>query len=93
MGPSVGQLLTHRGNLVLWASSKRSAATHRRAREADPSDVGSVDELARRSPIVVSVCSHAAMDLARSVAGFEGLFVDMNAVSPAIAAVIEAGGA
>ena len=87
------RLLTHRANLALWASSKSSAATDRRAHEADPSDVGSVDELARRSAIVVSVCSpHAATDLGRSVARFEGLFVDMNAVSPAITAVIEAGG-
>jgi hypothetical protein len=97
MGASVGQLLTHRGDVVLWASSKRSAATHRRAQGADFTDVGSVDELARRSAIVVSVCPpHGALDVARSVAGFEGLFVDMNAVSPAtarqIAALIEAGG-
>jgi 3-hydroxyisobutyrate dehydrogenase-like beta-hydroxyacid dehydrogenase len=56
-----------------------------------------VDEVVRTSDVILSVCPpHAALDVARSVAGFDGLFVDANAVSPAtareLAAVVEDGG-
>jgi 3-hydroxyisobutyrate dehydrogenase-like beta-hydroxyacid dehydrogenase len=98
MGAALGAVLRERGTTVLWASAGRSEATARRATDAGLEDVGEVDELARRSDVIVSVCPpHAAVDLARSVSGFRGLFVDANAVSPAtareIAAVVEAGGA
>ena len=83
--------------MVLWASSGRRAATALRAETADLRDVGSVDELSRRSELIVFVCPpDAALDVARSVSGFEGIFVDVNAVSPAtaraVAAAIETGG-
>lgn len=50
-----------------------------------------------RSDVVLSVCPpHAALDIARSVASFAGVYIDANAVSPetarGIAAVIEEGG-
>ncbi len=46
----------------------------------------------------MSICPpHAALDVARAVSGFEGTYVDANAISPAtarkVAAVIERGGA
>jgi 3-hydroxyisobutyrate dehydrogenase-like beta-hydroxyacid dehydrogenase len=98
MGAALGAALRTRGTTVLWASADRSEATARRATDSGLEDVGDVDELARRSDVIVSVCPpHAAVDLARFVSGFRGLFVDANAVSPAtareIAAVVEAGGA
>lgn len=98
MGAALGAALRARGTTVLWASAGRSEATAQRATDAGLEDVGDVDELARRSDVIVSVCPpHAAVDLARSVSAFRGLFVDANAVSPAtareIAAVVEAGGA
>ena len=77
--------------MVLWASSGRRAATALRAETADLRDVGSVDELSRRSELIVSVCPpDAALDVARSVSGFEGIFVDVNAVSPATARAVAA---
>jgi len=97
MGAALGAALRTRGTTVLWASAGRSEATARRATDAGLEDVGDVDELARRSDVIVSVCPpHAAIDLARSVSGFAGLFVDANAVSPTtvagIRAVIEGAG-
>jgi 3-hydroxyisobutyrate dehydrogenase-like beta-hydroxyacid dehydrogenase len=98
MGAAVGAALSARGTAVLWASAGRSEATARRAREAGLEDVGDVEELAPRSDAIVSVCPpHAAVDVARSLSGFTGLFVDANAVSPAtareIAAIVQGGGA
>lgn len=51
-------------------------------------DVGSIDALVRRADVIVSVCPPAsAMAVARSIcsAGFDGVYVDVNAVSPATA--------
>jgi 3-hydroxyisobutyrate dehydrogenase-like beta-hydroxyacid dehydrogenase len=98
MGAAIGGALLEGGHEVVWASSGRSEATAGRAAGAGLRDVENVDELARGSETIVSVCPpHAAADVARSVSGFEGVFVDANAVSPAtaraIAAEVEAGGA
>jgi 3-hydroxyisobutyrate dehydrogenase-like beta-hydroxyacid dehydrogenase len=87
-----------RGRPVLWASSGRSAETVRRADEADLRDVGTVEELAKSSDVVLSVCPpHGARAVAESIAGFGGIYVDANAVSPMtareIASVVEEGGA
>jgi 3-hydroxyisobutyrate dehydrogenase-like beta-hydroxyacid dehydrogenase len=61
-------------------------------------DAGSAGELARTCEVILSVCPpHAALDVARSVRGFRGVYVDANAVSPVtareIAAVVDGGGA
>ena len=97
MGAALGSVLQG-GTTVLWASAGRSDATARRAEEAGLQDVGTVDELAQRSNVIVSVCPpHAAFEVARTVSGFTGVYVDANAVSPettrAIAALVEEGGA
>src|SRR5919204_3279046 len=84
MGSALGAVLRRRGHAVLWASDGRSAETAARARAADLADAGSVAELAQRSDVILSVCPpHAAADVARSVAGFDGVYVDANAVAPA----------
>jgi 3-hydroxyisobutyrate dehydrogenase-like beta-hydroxyacid dehydrogenase len=71
---------------VLWASDGRSAETAQRAEDAGLEDAGTVDELARTSDVILSVCPpHAALDVARSVTGFTGVYVDANAISPATA--------
>ena len=98
MGAAVGAALRERGTAGLWASADRSEATARRAKDAGLEDVGDVGGLVRQSDVIVSVCPpHAAVDVARSVSGFAGLFVDANAVSPAtarkIAAIVEDSGA
>jgi 3-hydroxyisobutyrate dehydrogenase-like beta-hydroxyacid dehydrogenase len=84
MGSALASLLSVRGAAVLWASEGRSAATAERARALD--DAETVEELARRSDVILSVCPpHAAREVAESVRGFDGLYVDANAVSPATA--------
>src|SRR5438094_9761013 len=98
MGAAVGGVLRDRGQRVVWASEGRSAETRKRAEEAGLEDAGSVEELVRRSEVILSVCPpHAALEVAASVAGFEGVFVDANAIAPAtardVAAVVEAEGA
>jgi 3-hydroxyisobutyrate dehydrogenase-like beta-hydroxyacid dehydrogenase len=81
MGAAIGGLLHERGHEVRWASEGRSPDTVRRA--ARFADAGGVPALAAGVDVLLSVCPpHAALDVARSVAGFEGIYVDANAVSP-----------
>lgn len=96
MGAAVGQRLRELGLTVLWASDKRGADTVARAEKAGLLDVGSVGEMTRQCHVILSICPpHAAVDLARAVHVFTGVYVDANAVSPAtarqIAGIIEEG--
>ena len=85
MGAAVGAVLRDRGLRVLWASEGRSRETRKRAEAAGLEDAGSAKEL-ESSDVMLSVCPpHAALDVARSVGRFEGLYVDANAVAPATA--------
>lgn len=100
MGASIGAAGRTSGLRVLWASQGRGADTARRAAAAGLEDAGSVAGLVAASEVVLSVCPpHAALDVARSVAGlgFRGLYVDGNAVAPAtsrtIATMVEGAGA
>src|SRR4051812_12790806 len=91
MGAALGRALRNRGHEILWASDGRSAETARRAAEGHFVTVGSAAELARRSDVVFAVCPpHAALDVARSVPDFGGLYVDANAISPATAQTLAA---
>ncbi len=99
MGAAVGQCLAAAGHEVLWVADGRSPATRKRAEEAGLTASG-MGEIAGRSDVVVSVCPpHAALDVAREVAGagFGGLYVDANAIAPAtsdeVARVVGAAGA
>jgi 3-hydroxyisobutyrate dehydrogenase-like beta-hydroxyacid dehydrogenase len=83
MGSALGAALRERAHAVVWASEGRSEATAARARAADLDDVGTADDVARRSDVLLSVCPpHAAADVARSVTGFAGIYVDANAIAP-----------
>jgi 3-hydroxyisobutyrate dehydrogenase-like beta-hydroxyacid dehydrogenase len=83
MGAAIGTVLRARGDDVVWASRGRSGATAERAEQAGLVDAGDVEELCRSCDVLISVCPpHAAIDVARSAAGFEGIYVDANAVSP-----------
>src|SRR5262249_16084045 len=98
MGAAVGACLTQRGLKVLWVSAGRSPATAARAEAAGLRDVGSAGEMAGQADVILSVCPpHAALDVARSVSGFRGIYVDANAVSPAtsreVGEIVTAGGA
>ena len=97
MGAAVGQCLAGTGHQVLWVPEGRSPATSARAAAAGLTAAG-LAGLIERSDIIMSVCPpHAALDTARQVAGFGGLYLDANAISPAtareVAALVEAGGA
>ena len=97
MGAAVGKCLAGAGHRVLWDPEGRSAATKDRAEAAGLTGV-TMAEIIARSDVIVSVCPpHAALDVARLVTGFRGLYLDANAVSPEtareVAAIAEAGGA
>jgi 3-hydroxyisobutyrate dehydrogenase-like beta-hydroxyacid dehydrogenase len=69
---------------VVWASDGRSEETRRRAEQFE--DVGTADAVAASADVILSICPpHAAQEVAGSVAGFEGIYVDANAVAPATA--------
>jgi len=98
MGAAVGRVLTRAGRTVLWASQGRGAETAERARQAGLQDAGTVADVAARSDLVLAICPpHGALDTARAIGPFTGLYVDANAVSPATATeireVVEAAGA
>jgi 3-hydroxyisobutyrate dehydrogenase-like beta-hydroxyacid dehydrogenase len=83
MGSALGAALATRGVDVVWASSGRSDATSRQAGAAGLRDVETVANLVSASDVILSVCPpHAAEDVARAVGGFEGIYVDANAVAP-----------
>ncbi|MDZ7685248.1 MAG: DUF1932 domain-containing protein [Gammaproteobacteria bacterium] len=100
MGASVAAAVAGNGHRVVWAGDGRSRATHDRASQAGIKDCGSIKALAAESDIIISVCPPAnAADVAVDVvsAGFRGLLVDANAISPArargIATNVTSGGA
>jgi 3-hydroxyisobutyrate dehydrogenase-like beta-hydroxyacid dehydrogenase len=75
---------------VAWASEGRSDETRRRAQRFE--DVGTAAALAARSDVILSICPpHAAHEVAGSVAGFEGIYVDANAIAPATARGVAGG--
>jgi len=87
MGAAVGQCLAGAGHRVLWAPAGRSAASAARAEAAGLTAAdGGLAGLVRQADVIVSVCPpHAAVAIARQVAGFGGVYVDANAISPATA--------
>lgn len=99
MGVEVARCLSA-SHEVAWCASERSPATRRRAEDAGLRELHDLGEVASWAQAVISVCPPAAAHrVAREVAaaGFSGLYVDANAVSPATvqriaAAVTEAGG-
>jgi 3-hydroxyisobutyrate dehydrogenase-like beta-hydroxyacid dehydrogenase len=97
MGCALGARLRERGHDVLWVAAGRSGATRGRADAGGLRDAGALGALCDASDLVLSVCPpHAALEVARSVAGYAGVFVDANAIAPAtvgeVRAVIEGAG-
>ena len=81
MGAAVGRVLQSNGHEVLWASDGRSEATRERAESFR--DLETVAALADQAELILSICPpHAALDVARGVEGFDGVYVDANAISP-----------
>jgi 3-hydroxyisobutyrate dehydrogenase-like beta-hydroxyacid dehydrogenase len=91
MGAAVGAQLVAAGTPVRWVSDGRGPATRRRAEAAGLIECAHLDELAE-CPTILSVCPpSAAREVAASVAatGFEGVYVDANAISPEHACEID----
>ncbi len=85
MGVSVARTMLNGGHDVFWASQGRSQETAARANEHGLADVGSLQALCECCEIIFSICPpEVATDLAEQVkaAGFQGTFVDANAISP-----------
>ncbi|MGX1274109.1 DUF1932 domain-containing protein [Streptomyces phaeoluteigriseus] len=100
MGASVAAHAVAGGAEVWWLPAGRSGATRRRAGEIGLRAAAGLEELAESCEIVLSVCPPAAaLDVAEEVAraGYRGVYVDANAVSPErmarIAEVLARGGA
>ena len=91
MGVSVGLALQASGHEVIWCRAGRSAATRARAQTFTALDT--MEEVARSCEGCLSVCPPGdALTQARAVAqtGFNGVYVDANAVAPATAAAVGA---
>jgi len=98
MGAVAGRCLVEAGHTVLWASQDRSRETATRAEAAGLTDAGTIGALTARATVILSICPPgAALDVARSVSGFDGIYLDANAISPqtasAVAAIVTSGGA
>lgn len=87
MGASLAAALKDNDRVTgLWAGQGRSPATAERAADAGLSDVVITEGMTDSADAIVSICPPAAAEaVARSVAdtGFDGIYVDANAISPA----------
>ncbi len=85
MGISVAASAKNSGCTVYWVGAGRSEQSHVRAQAHGLQDAGSLAALCRTCDIIVSVCPpHAAEAVATDVMaqGFQGTYVDGNAISP-----------
>ena len=85
MGISIAAAAINNGHQVYWISEGRSDRTRARAEKHNLIEINSMIEFCQACEIIFSICPpHAAEDLAKSVieAGFKGLYLDANAISP-----------
>lgn len=88
MGSAMAKVIQRNGAIALWASEGRSSGTAARAAAAGMRDVGTLEDLCRQCDVIISICPpHAAIDVAKATAacGFDGAYVDANAISPSTA--------
>ncbi|OAB62510.1 hypothetical protein AY599_28550 [Leptolyngbya valderiana BDU 20041] len=91
MGAAVAHALASNDHGVGWCAKGRSKATTLRA--SGLREFGSLLDLCLWADTIISIVPpHAAIATARDVAavGFQGLYVDANAISPATAATVKA---
>ncbi|MCL2580975.1 MAG: DUF1932 domain-containing protein [Streptosporangiales bacterium] len=82
MGAAVGGELIAAGHEALWAPADRSELTTSRADDAGLRGVG-LHELMDRSEVILSICPPAAAeDVAGLAEGYEGIYVEANAITP-----------
>lgn len=99
MGISLAASAKATGHDVCWASAGRSMQTQERAQAQDLTDLVTVEKLCKQCDGIISICPPVATEqVAGAVAGFgfDGLYLDANAISPqraqAIADQTNAGG-
>jgi 3-hydroxyisobutyrate dehydrogenase-like beta-hydroxyacid dehydrogenase len=93
MGAAIGGALVDAGHLTLWVSKGRSRDTAARAQAAGLTDAGMLSELTSRAEVLISICPpQFARELADQVAatGWQGIYVDANAIAPSSAERIKA---
>ena len=91
MGASIAAAVSSVGHEVIGVASGRSRATIDRAREVQLTLVETLEEAMSRVDVVLSICPpEAALDVAHEVqaTGYDGIYVDGNAVSPETATAI-----
>ena len=85
MGSSIAAAAIHNGHQVYWVAQDRGPKTRARAEKHQLTEADSLSQLCQMSEVILSICPpHAAEEVARSVvvAGFKGLYLDANAISP-----------
>ncbi|NUM49446.1 MAG: DUF1932 domain-containing protein [Anaerolineales bacterium] len=85
MGISLAASALQNGHAVSWVSEGRSPATQARAIQFGLTDAQTLAQLCAQCTLILSVCPpHAAETVAREVlaCGYQGLYVDANAISP-----------
>jgi 3-hydroxyisobutyrate dehydrogenase-like beta-hydroxyacid dehydrogenase len=83
MGAAVAACLVGGGHQVGWLRTDRSDESTKRAHEAGLTPFDDLSELLADADVVFSICPpHAALEVARQLAGFHGIVVEANAVSP-----------
>jgi 3-hydroxyisobutyrate dehydrogenase-like beta-hydroxyacid dehydrogenase len=85
MGISIAASAINNGHQVFWASEGRSDKTRGRAEKYHLIENDSLFAFCQTCEIIISICPpHAAENVSESVveAGFRGLYLDANAISP-----------
>ncbi len=85
MGISVAASAKKTGCKVYWVSEGRSEQSCKRAEEHNLIDARTIENLSQTCDLIICVCPpHAAEGVANQVlaAGFQGLYVDANAIAP-----------
>lgn len=85
MGISLAASTINSGHRVYWLSEGRSEKTRARAEKYDLIEINSLFQFCQTCEVIISICPpHAAEDMAVRVAeaGFKGLYLDANAISP-----------
>ena len=86
MGSVIGSVLAEKSpGSVLWVGEGRSSASRSRAEACGLRDVDSLEAISLQADVILSVCPPEAADATAEAvvdAGFAGLYVDANAVSP-----------
>jgi 3-hydroxyisobutyrate dehydrogenase-like beta-hydroxyacid dehydrogenase len=85
MGISIAASAIHNRHQVYWLSQGRSDKTRARAEKFNLVEIDSISRFCQASEVVISICPpHVAEHVAQAVseAGFKGLYLDANAISP-----------